>query len=634
MAETKKVSVTWRKPVSWLDPLGLARTGVMAIEAALFGSYADRREVIAALSPHETSCDKPALSYATDANEKEFWFDYISDTGDGWNATYAIACLAGAETLHVLPPEQDSDEPPVDLPRGRFTILGGDEVYPTASLEDYKERLTDPFWCAHSAGDDKNAQIVYALPGNHDWYDGLTSFMRLFLQRGRSLGPWKTEQGRTYFAIQLPHRWWIWGVDVQLESDVDAPQTHYFQYYADKFLHEGDRVILCTPEPSWVEGGEDKYQDSDDNKSKTHDNLVHLEKMILEKKAKIPLRIAGDLHHYARYQGDDGESQLVTCGGGGAFLHSTHPLPETIVLTKSFHQIFALKHVFPTADWCKDKRKSVFNLIQKNSGFSLTAGLVYAFYAWILESASQTLAPSVALDHVGLLKYFQDKPDCPLWAWLRVLEYSPASALLTLALLTGTTVYGVKMKRLGNGWLAPAVGGFVHGIAHLSLAIFLMWLSARIWLFVPHLPTLLVVIAVVLNILSIVAAGGILGGLLMALYLYLANVFYAAHDEEVFSCQAIEDYKGFARFRVTKDGVTLYPIGLKTVPKGWAPAPGIHPVTKTGGCEPNYAFDEPAQLDRLFEPVPPYTLEPHLIEKPITFGPADRPHASAAASWP
>ena len=46
---------------------------------------------------------------------------------------------------------------------------------------------------------------MYALPGNHDWYDGLTSFMRLFCQGGW-VGAWRTRQRRSYFAVKLPSK--------------------------------------------------------------------------------------------------------------------------------------------------------------------------------------------------------------------------------------------------------------------------------------------------------------------------------------------------------------------------------------------------------------------------------------------
>src|SRR5581483_9724880 len=43
---------------------------------------------------------------------------------------------------------------------------------------------------------------------------------------------------------------------------------------------------------------------------------------------QLKLMISGDLHHYARYTGP--ERELITAGGGGAYLYPTHDLPEEI----------------------------------------------------------------------------------------------------------------------------------------------------------------------------------------------------------------------------------------------------------------------------------------------------------------
>jgi hypothetical protein len=112
---------------------------------------------------------------------------------------------------------------------------------------------------------------VMALPGNHDWYDGLASFRRNFceswVQRdarsGEELiavppsdqrddvGGWGAFQSRSYFAVQLSPRWWLWAVDSQLDAPIDAEQLSYFR---GARRHLGDaKVILCTATPSWLE---------------------------------------------------------------------------------------------------------------------------------------------------------------------------------------------------------------------------------------------------------------------------------------------------------------------------------------------------------------------------------------------
>jgi hypothetical protein len=47
-----------------------------------------------------------------------------------------------------------------------------------------------------------------------------------------------------------------------------------------------------------------------------------------KKDLKIPLVLSGDSHHYARYSGAD--TQYITSGGGGAFLHGTLELQNSI----------------------------------------------------------------------------------------------------------------------------------------------------------------------------------------------------------------------------------------------------------------------------------------------------------------
>ena len=51
----------------------------------------------------------------------------------------------------------------------------------------------------------------FAIPGNHDWYDGLNTFLRNICRR-EYLGGWLLPQEKSYFALKLPKNWWIFGV--------------------------------------------------------------------------------------------------------------------------------------------------------------------------------------------------------------------------------------------------------------------------------------------------------------------------------------------------------------------------------------------------------------------------------------
>ena len=105
--------------------------------------------------------------------------------------------------------------------------MGGDQVYPTASYDEYSNRLLKPYEAALPHVPALEAPDLYAIPGNHDWYDGLSNFSRIFCQK-KWIGGWKTRQRRSYFAVKLPHNWWLWGIDIQLEGYIDEPQLNYF----------------------------------------------------------------------------------------------------------------------------------------------------------------------------------------------------------------------------------------------------------------------------------------------------------------------------------------------------------------------------------------------------------------------
>src|SRR5262249_59555580 len=59
-------------------------------------------------------------------------------------------------------------------PDVRFLVISSDVVYPTGSMNDYEAKFWLPFKGV--------ARPVYAIPGNHDWYDGLEAFNATFLQ--------------------------------------------------------------------------------------------------------------------------------------------------------------------------------------------------------------------------------------------------------------------------------------------------------------------------------------------------------------------------------------------------------------------------------------------------------------------
>jgi hypothetical protein len=159
----------------------------------------------------------------TDLND--FAFHILGDTGEGDASQYA-----------VVPPLLASADGTA------FLLIASDVVYPAGDAADYEEKFYRPY--ADYPGP------IYAVPGNHDWYDGLAGFMLHFceayippdiralpaflrplwrspkllarpdFERMRALRTWKVESPRQpgpYFAIDTAHLLVI-GIDVSRSS--------------------------------------------------------------------------------------------------------------------------------------------------------------------------------------------------------------------------------------------------------------------------------------------------------------------------------------------------------------------------------------------------------------------------------
>ena len=236
------------------------------------------------------------------------WLDFVADTGDGFAATYSVMYTVSRPKLSIR------DEV---TKRGAALVLGGDLVYPTPTRDDYRERLLNPIRAA-LPDDGTKRDVVLAIPGNHDWYDNLQSFMHTFMSPGREIGARRTVQRHSYFAIKLPHGWWMLGVDIALDQRVDDKQVRFLRGVA-KQIGEHDNVILVVAKPAWLEP----------EGSSAAKNLEFIECDILESKS-LRLVLSGDVHHYARYGSAAAGPARITCGGGGAYTAGTHHLPGAL----------------------------------------------------------------------------------------------------------------------------------------------------------------------------------------------------------------------------------------------------------------------------------------------------------------
>jgi hypothetical protein len=606
-AAPSEVGFTARPRLRWFAVRLLLQTAREAVVSQVFGNFVDRRELQAStpLTDEELVVD---LSQRAD-----LWIDYASDLGDGFNAAAAVAGLIGRTESLVLGAAR--------IEPAELLVFGGDEAYPTGSKQDYNDRLVGPYramlpWSAEAQYPQTPApeppRHVLAVPGNHDWYDGLVSFIKLFCQRDRWLGGWRTRQRRSYFAAKLPHRWWLWAIDIQLDADVDEPQLEYFRTVA-RLLSPDDGVILCWAKPSWVKAGP--------RNPEVYAQIEYVQREILAPtRARVRISLSGDTHHYARYEQAVTGEQKITAGGGGAYLSGTHNLPRHLALPpqhtidprKRDPERFELRTVYP-----EHTRRMAWNVLWRiygNKSFFLVTGLVYLLLAVVLDAGWTALTPAPGRQAVlplvlttltvgglgGLLYAFAgDSRRRPL----------PRAAATVLHLALHVVAVGAVVRfarlhgeiRTGYGPEAVAVTALaVVSVVTLLVGVVgvlddypsrrwgfpLGWkrrsvLAARV---VAGLASIAVIAEVVLRtpyldagltdceFLAAAAFGaGVLAGpLLVAVYLLVVGATaWDVNTDDLFSAQAIEDHKSFLSLHVTADGVAVRAVAVDRVPRRW-----------------------------------------------------------------
>lgn len=512
-----------RKPVRWLDPGLLVGTAVRVVLAYLLGGYLDKRELQAAL---------PASTYDHTGNGSgDVWLDYTADMGDGFNGTYTVA-------HQLAQPEIDVSGAGL-LPRGRVLVLGGDQVYPTPSAREYEDRWKGPYRAAlPEPGPD--TPTIYALPGNHDWYDGLTSFLRLFGQ-GDRIGGWQTAQSRSYFALRLPHRWWLLAIDTQLDSYLDEPQLEYFLDVA-RSIGPNDRVIVCVPRPAWVMA---------EDHPTGYDSVDYFVRTVVEPTgSRIPLILTGDFHHYARYAttDDDMARHLVTCGGGGAYRVGTAHLPDEVVVPPpaptarhpSPSRPYRLAAAYPSKATTRGLDLAVYGRLPwRNRGFVLLLGVVQT----LLMLALNTLPPG---------------------RW-----FNAVTGFAVTFVVVGTVAFATLMgTRRPRHWIA----GFAHAVPHVALGVVGTWAWTQLPLSDAPSPWNVLLAFVVYMPLI-----GLLDTWVLCTYLLIAR-YAGVNVNELYAGLGWENHASFLRLRLGADGsLTIYPVAIDRISRNWRADPDAPP---------------------------------------------------------
>lgn len=264
-----------------------------------------------------------------------FSFLLVGDTGEGDHSQYAL--VPGLESR-----SEDA----------AFVFICSDVIYPAGRVEEYGRKFHHPYKGLKPP--------IYAIPGNHDWYDELQGFMYQFCGTppkrptgGKSLRTWldpreylrlalwrsyrapadlaevlpkkpipSPGQPGPYFAIDTPHLR-IVGIDTGIRNSIDRDQAAWLER-----VSEGTKPkLLLTGKPLCVDGklkeGEIEGRRKGEPFGTVHDVFAHAA-------YNYVATIGGDIHNYQHYpvrREDDGRLvHYVVSGGGGAFTQATFDL--------------------------------------------------------------------------------------------------------------------------------------------------------------------------------------------------------------------------------------------------------------------------------------------------------------------
>ncbi len=274
---------------------------------------------------------------------RDLYVDFVADTGDDVAVSRAVAKLVFA--AYELP---DPDHPGqfIVVPRGDILFFGGDTAYPVATAEEILNRVIVPWnqvlQALPESPDDQQCRVLLGIPGNHDWYDGLDGFSRMFRRRAvaaarpapvvgvsrlmvEQYAAWAREfirggtvdkpdalvlsgytpvQSASHFALRLAPRIDLLAVDRQL-TEIDPRQRDFQRGHYRS--HPDSATLVVLPDPAYLFG----------DPSRTGTRMV--ESLRLDLASRETFLLSGDIHHYERIEG--GKVLHVIAGGGGAFLH-------------------------------------------------------------------------------------------------------------------------------------------------------------------------------------------------------------------------------------------------------------------------------------------------------------------------
>ena len=145
------------------------------------------------------------------------------------------------------------------------------------------------------------------------------------------------------------------------------------------------------------------------------------------------------------------------------------------------------------------------------------------------------------------------------------IKHSPTVLLLNLLLFGGILLFtDTSLGKKKLNYLA----GFPHALLQVSNLYLCIWVFARWNIHGLQLPVD-GILQILLFSAEMLVIGGAISGCLFGIYLLVSILIFKSHPTEASSSYKHEGFKNFLRIHLTKDKLTIYPIGLKKVVTDW-----------------------------------------------------------------
>lgn len=444
------------RPFSWINPVPLWQSRNDKVVRRFGDPTNAERETWMALVRAT-----PGAALTIDRTDlAEPSFIVAGDTGEGDASQWAVV-----PRIEQIAAETD------------FMVIASDVIYPAGGVDDYENKFYRPYA--------SYPRPIYAVPGNHDWYDGLTGFM--FHLCGQEVAPPKADAGPRSLLAKLLWRkakrpnaagvaamrelratpeqrsaqaspYWVIDTGPLQLVGVDTGIMNVLDRAQGAWLREVSRAsrkpkILITGKPIYVDG---RYSPGEIEGDGTVDDVVR------DPDSNYVAAIGGDIHNYQRYPvrlSDGRVIVYIVSGGGGAFMHATHRIPRVSmpVVTETDFRCYPLrgdslsfysKAYAQKVRWNPLRRLTPISATQAASYMAERLGMEPAKGADVLESvtlatrrAAERIFPKAGPNAHGLLQpifsEYLDWNTPPLFKHVLRIDATDASIRVRCVAATG-----------------------------------------------------------------------------------------------------------------------------------------------------------------------------------------------------